>query len=181
VIGSIPAPRRDAVPNPLVNSYRTSDSRWIYLVCLQPDPYWLELCTVLERPDLAADERYADMASRAANAAVLIKELDTAFTSRTFTEWRERFAGFTGVWAPALTPAEVHDHVQVGANGYLPEVTCDDGSTYRLPAPPAQFGGQAASPRGPAPELGQHTEEILLELGRDWNDISALRDAGALG
>jgi crotonobetainyl-CoA:carnitine CoA-transferase CaiB-like acyl-CoA transferase len=50
-----------------------------------------------------------------------------------------------------------------------------------LPAPPMQFGGAAPAPRAPAPELGQHTEEILLELGRDWDGIAKLRACGALG
>jgi len=96
-------------------------------------------------------------------------------------EWREALTNFTGVWAPVLSPAEVHDQVQVQANGYLGEVTASDGSTFRLPTPPMQFGQQPPAPRGPAPELGQHTEEILLELGHDWDAISERRASGALG
>ena len=57
----------------------------------------------------------------------------------------------------------------------------NDGTVFRLPAPPMQFGGEAPVPRGPAPELGQHTEEILLELGRDWDAIAETRASGALG
>jgi formyl-CoA transferase len=75
----------------------------------------------------------------------------------------------------------VHDHVQVAANGYLPELTSHEGVPFRLPAPPMQFGGEPPAPRAPAPELGQHTEEILLELGRDWDAITRLRASGALG
>jgi formyl-CoA transferase len=164
-----------------VNSYPTADGRWLYLVCLQSDRHWVELCDVIGRGDLATDERFVDMAARAINATVCIAELETTFAAATLAEWRKRFAGFTGVWAPALTPGEVHDHVQVAANGYLPEVRTGDGSTYRLPAPPMQFGGEASVPRSPAPELGQHTEELLLELGRDWDAIAALRETGALG
>ena len=83
--------------------------------------------------------------------------------------------------APALTPAQVRGHGQVDANGYLPEVVAHDGSTFRLPASPMQFGGVSPVPGGPAPELGQHTEEILLELGHDWDAISELRHSGTLG
>jgi crotonobetainyl-CoA:carnitine CoA-transferase CaiB-like acyl-CoA transferase len=71
--------------------------------------------------------------------------------------------------------------VQVEANGYLPEVVSHDGSTFRLPSPPVQFGGVPSVPKAAAPELGQHTEEILLELGHDWDAISELRQSGALG
>ena len=180
-VGAIPSPNRLTAGNPITNSYPTSDGRWLYLVCLQADRYWAELCGLIGRPDLIDDERFADMGARAANAAACVAELDATFGSRTFDEWRKVLDGFTGVWAPAISPAEVHDHAQVRPNGYLPEVTTSTGSTYRLPTPPMQFGGEAPHPQGPAPELGQHTEEILLELGHDWDEIGELRASGVLG
>jgi formyl-CoA transferase len=180
-VGTMPSPDRTRVPNPLTNSYPTSDGRWLYLVCLQADRFWVELCEAIGRPELATDERFTDMATRARHAAACVAELEATFLARTLEDWRQQLAGFAGVWAPALTPVEVHEHVQVEANGYLPEVVAHDGSTYRLPAPPMQFGGAPSVPQGPAPELGQHTEELLLELGRDWEAIDDLRKAGALG
>jgi crotonobetainyl-CoA:carnitine CoA-transferase CaiB-like acyl-CoA transferase len=180
-VGTMPSPDRTRVPNPLTNSYPTSDGRWLYLVCLQADRFWAELCEVIGRPELTMDVRFADMATRAQHAEECVAELEATFLTGTLDEWRKQLAGFTGVWAPALTPVEVHEHVQVEANGYLPEVVAHDGSTYRLPVPPMQFGGSAPVPQGPAPELGQHTEELLLELGHDWDAISKLREAGALG
>jgi formyl-CoA transferase len=180
-VGAIPATSRTSAPNPLVNSYPTADGRWLYLVCLQSDRYWPELCAILERGDLLEDERFADMMGRAQNAADCIAELEKTFLSKTLQEWIAQLETFTGVWAPALSPAEVHDHVQVAANGYLPEVTTGAGTTYRLPTPPMQFGGCPSAPQGPAPELGQQTEEILLELGRDWETIGSMRASGVLG
>ena len=153
-VGSLPSPTRATAPNPLVNSYRTADDRWLYLVCLQADRYWAELCTIVDRPDLAADERFGDMASRAANSAACVAELDAAFGSRPLAEWQERLDGFSGVWSPALSPAEVHEHVQVAANGYLPEITSSDGSTFRLPAPPAAVRGRGADPSERRPRAG---------------------------
>jgi crotonobetainyl-CoA:carnitine CoA-transferase CaiB-like acyl-CoA transferase len=181
VVGSIPPPSRESAPNPIVNSYPTSDGRWIYLVCLQADRYWAELCEHIGRPELIDDARFIDMGARTQNATACVAELEATFVSRTMEDWRKVLDTFTGVWSPALSPAEVHDHAQVGPNGYLPEVTTADGLTYRLPAPPMQFGGQAPAPQGPAPELGQHTEDLLLELGHDWDQIAALRESGALG
>ena len=179
--GPIPPPDRLSAHNPIVNSYPTADGRWLYLVCLQADRFWDELCVLIERPDLVADERFVDMATRARRAAACVAELETTFRSRTLAEWRSRLEHFSGVWAPVLTPAEVHEHVQVAPNGYLPAVRSNDGVEFRLPTPPMQFGGEPSTPRGPAPELGQHTEEILLELGRDWDAIAALHASGALG
>lgn len=180
-VGSIPAPNRATAPNPITNSYPTADGRWLYLVCLQADRFWGELCEVIGRPDLASDERFVDIPARAKHAAECVAELEAVFRAETLDHWKQRLQSFTGVWAPVLSPAEVHEHVQVEANGYLPEVRAHDGTAYRLPAPPMQFGGEPPAPQGPAPELGQHTEEILLELGRDWDAIAALRESGALG
>ena len=179
-VGSIPPPERTRAPNPLVNSYPTADGRWIYLVCLQADRHWVELCDILGRPDLAKDERFVDLPTRAANAEACVAALDTVFRARSLDEWRSVLASFTGVWAPVLVPAELHQHAQVDANGYLPTNTTSDGVAYRLPSPPQQFG-EPSHPRGPAPELGQHTEEILLELGKSWDEVAALRGGGGLG
>jgi crotonobetainyl-CoA:carnitine CoA-transferase CaiB-like acyl-CoA transferase len=180
-VGSIPAMDRTTTPNPAVNSYPTADDRWLYLVLLQADRFWAELCAVIGRPELATDERFADMATRAQHSAECVAELEATFRTKSLAEWQMQFEGFSGVWAPVLSPAEVHDHVQIAPNGFLPQVQLDTEVSYRLPAPPAQFGGEAPSPRAPAPQLGQHTEEILLELGRDWDSIAEIRAAGALG
>jgi crotonobetainyl-CoA:carnitine CoA-transferase CaiB-like acyl-CoA transferase len=167
--------------NPLVNPYRAADGRWLYLVCLQADRYWSEVCGIIARPDLIANPRFADAQARFTNREECVAELDKAFAARPLSEWRDRFANFTGVWAPVLAPGEVYDHPQAAPNGYLPEVTAADGSTFRLPAAPVQFDEILAAPRGGAPEAGQHTEELLLEAGYSWEEISALHAASALG
>ena len=171
---------RTRVSSPVVNSYRTADDRWLYLVCLQADRYWVELCEVIGRSDLATDARFVDSPRRAANAEACIRELDATFVTRTLAEWRDILSGFSGVWAPALLPMEVRSHPQVQANGYLATGASNAGDEYRVPAPPMQFG-EPVVPAGPAPEIGQHTEDLLLELGRSWEDIAELRASGVLG
>ena len=172
---------RTQSPNPLVNGYATKDDRWIYLVCLQSDRFWDEFCTCLGRPDLIADERYVDSKARYENRIALVAELDGEFGGLTLDEIRTKFKSFSGVWAPVLRPSELHAHPQVEVNGFLPRVTAHDGSDYRIVSAPAQFSGHTTAPPGPAPELGQHTEEVLLESGLDWETIGALREAGGLG
>jgi len=174
-------PDRAKPGNPLTNSYRTGDGRWLYLVCLQADRFWSEVCTVIERPDLIDDPRFVEGKARYANREACVVELDKAFLARPLAEWQERFEGFSGVWAPVITATEVHDHAQAEPNGYLPEVTSADGSTFRLPAPPAQFDETHAVPSGPAPEPGQHTEEILLEAGYTWEEIAQMHAEKAFG
>jgi len=179
--GELPRQNRLTANNPIVNSYRTKDNRWLNLVCLQSDRFWAELCALLGRDDLAADPRFADAAQRYVHRDVCIAELDDTFAARTLAEWQQLLAGFSGVWSTAATFDEVRRSEQVAANGYLPEVVGHDGTPFRLVAPPYQFDEQPTRPRGPAPEIGQHTEEVLLDSGLTWEEINACREQGALG
>jgi formyl-CoA transferase len=167
--------------NPITNWYRTADDRWLYLVCLQADRFWAEVCGVIGRPDLNNDPRFVDAAVRFEHREACVAELDKTFGSRTLAEWIDAFEGFSGVWAPALTFKEIHEHRQVLPNGFLSGVTGNDGSTFRLVAPPMHFNGEPSVPERSAPELGQHTEEVLLDVGLDWDEITASRESGALG
>jgi crotonobetainyl-CoA:carnitine CoA-transferase CaiB-like acyl-CoA transferase len=168
--------------NPITNWYRTGDNRWIYLVCLQGDRFWPELCNdIFNRPDLVTDERFSDMGRRFVNKEACVAELDAIFAADTLDGWKTRLANFSGVWAPVLTFKEVHQHAQVGPNGFLPTITGHDGLEFRVVSPPMHFDGVPSAPSGPAPELGQHTEDILLEAGLDWDQISAARESGVLG
>jgi formyl-CoA transferase len=179
--GEIPRADRRGPGNPIVNYYRTKDARWINLVCLQGDRFWGELCAILDRADLIIDERFIDSAARFENRFECVAQLDAIFAERTMAEWQQVLEQFSGVWAPAVTPLEVHDHPQVAANGYLPELTAEDGSTFRVVAPPYQFDEQLVRPRGRAPDLGADTDALLSELGLDETAIAGYRDSGALG
>ncbi|OBI04246.1 formyl-CoA transferase [Mycolicibacter heraklionensis] len=180
-IGELPRTDRRDAPNPIVNSYRTSDDRWLNLVCLQSDRFWPELCELIGRPELAADERFNSAPARFANRSACIAELDRTFGAQTLAQWQHALAGFSGVWSAAVTFDEVCASQQVADNGYLPSVTGTDNQPFRLVSPPYQFDETPTVPVGPAPELGQHTEEILLEHGLDWDEITTLREGGALG
>lgn len=167
--------------NPITNWYRTGDGRWLYLVCLQGDRFWAEFCGVIERPDLVDDPRFADAAARFENRQACVEELDAVFATRPLAEWNARFASFSGVWAPALKFRELHDHEQVAANGYLPALTSNDGVDFRLVSSAMHFDEAPTTPAGPAPELGQHTEMILMETGFEWEEIEEVRNRGGLG
>ena len=173
------APQGRAMVNPLVATYRTKDARHISLVFLESDRYWKPFCTVAGRPDLIADERFADHHARGRNAKDLAGVLDEVFASKTFVEWKDALGGIDAPWAPVQAVEELLDDAQVLANDYLGEVVLDDGTSYRLPRVPVQFDEQAPALRR-GPEHGEHTEAVLLELGYSWDDIAALGDAGVL-
>ncbi|MFJ3779729.1 CaiB/BaiF CoA transferase family protein [Streptomyces sp. NPDC090075] len=179
--GTPPTPSggREAPPNPLVNTFRTKDGRHLQLVFLDADRYWARFCALLGRQDLAADPRFADLAARGANSAACVSELDEEFARRTLDEWERILAGFDGPWAPVRSVPELIDDPQVVANGYIGTVDGGGGPAYRLPNVPVQFDGRSA-PLRRAPELGEHTEAVLLELGYAWEDIASLQEAGAI-
>jgi crotonobetainyl-CoA:carnitine CoA-transferase CaiB-like acyl-CoA transferase len=170
---------RGPVVNPLVGVYRTKDDRHIQLVFLQPDRYWADFCLVIDRPDLAGDARFADMVTRRDNGAACVAELDAEFAKRTFDEWKSILARLDAPWAPVQSVAELLEDPQVEANGYIGEVVVDGGASYRLPAVPVQFDGQPPALRR-APEHGEDTEALLLELGYGWEEIGALKEAGVV-
>ena len=175
----IPSFDRDSIPNPLVGTYPTKDGRFIALVLLQADRYWPDLCAHLERPDLLEDPRFRDGASRFEHRRECIQVLRDVFRTRTYDEWRKRLETLQGVWAPLQTPLEVHDDRQVVANGYLEPITAPSGEPFVLPANPVQFDETPPLVHA-APEHGEHTDEVLLELGLTYDEILERKVTGAV-
>jgi crotonobetainyl-CoA:carnitine CoA-transferase CaiB-like acyl-CoA transferase len=101
------------------------------------------------------------------------------FASHTLAEWREILATQRGVWSVVQTPREVMEDPQVLANGYVQEVVAADGSTFKLVTTPLQFGEQPGAPTR-APGLGEHTEDVLQEVGLQMDEILDLKIKGAV-
>ncbi len=172
--------KRENTTNPLVGYYKTKDNRFLTLVMLQSDRFWDELCEVIGRNDIRTDERFKDSTARRQNAAACVAELDATFGQRTLDEWCETLKGIQGVWAPMQTAKEILKDPQALENNYLIDVKTQDGSTsFKLVANPVQFD-EIPPKITAAPELGQHTEELLLELGLEWEEIERYKEAGAI-
>ena len=177
--GRLPAGDRTQIPNPGVNTYRTSDDRFISLILLQSDKHWDDLCERLDRPDLATDPKFADSTVRAENTSECIAQLDEAFGSQTLDYWRERLEDFSGVWTPFQTLTELYEDVQAVANVYLPTMETANGDQVQLVASPAQFDETPVAVER-APELGEHTEMLLNELGIGWDELATMKESGAI-
>jgi crotonobetainyl-CoA:carnitine CoA-transferase CaiB-like acyl-CoA transferase len=166
------------MPNPVTGVYRTSDDRFIALVLLQADRFWSDFCTRVGRTDLIDDPRFADARVRFENRKECIAQLRKTFESEPLTHWTAALADFSGVWDVFQQAQELHHDPQVIANGYLPSITDSSGNTFSVAANPVQFDEQHLDLK-PAPDHGEHTDEILLELGYDWDQIIALKTSGA--
>jgi crotonobetainyl-CoA:carnitine CoA-transferase CaiB-like acyl-CoA transferase len=165
--------------NPLSANYQTKDGRWIALTCLQAGKYWPHVCNAIDRPELATDPRFSDHASllgHSADAALLLRE---AFAERTLAEWREKLADFAGQWAVVQDTLEAAADPQSAANGYIQECRTAEGTPFKLVAAPVQFGGQPAVPQR-APELNEHGDAILADLGLEWETVVDLRVRGVV-
>ncbi|MGW0323330.1 CaiB/BaiF CoA transferase family protein [Nocardia sp. NPDC003183] len=178
-IDRIPAGEAGTALNPAANRYRTRDNRWVQLVLLQADRFWRGFCERIGRPDLGVDERFVPLANLVVNQEAATAELRKTFAERDLADWQKALADEPGVWATIASPREVLDDPQVAANGYLMTATDSAGNDYRTVSAPVQFDEQPA-PASRAPEYGEHTETILLELGLEWDDIIAAKESGAI-
>lgn len=169
-----PAGAHGSPTNPLSGLYATSDGRYLAFVMLQPGKFWADVCRHIDRPELAGDPRFADAERIAANTGEAVAILREAIAARTLAEWTERFATLAGPWAPVQDSLQAGNDPQARANEYI--VRAGD---LELVASPVQFD-VAAPAVGPAPEFAAQTEEILTELGLDWDRIIALKAAGAI-
>ncbi len=171
---------RAATPNPLTSTYRSADGRFIQLMMLQGDRYWADLCLALGREDLVIDPRFDSLKARRENCAACIAELDAEFGKRSFAECKATLGSIDVPWAPVQRVDELLEDPQVIANGYIGEVPAEgDTPAYHLPAVPVQFDEAPPALRR-APELGEHTESLLLELGYEWETIAELQDRGII-
>lgn len=159
---------------PLVRLYQTSDGRWLHLCFLQ-DRWFADLARRVDREDLLNDPRFADEQSKFLNGEALMAELDGTFAEKTLAEWSQRLFGMEGVWAPLQSPAEVLQDVQALENGIVTPVTDQDGDTYYAAATPGQFDERTVGALRSSPAYGQHTDELLGELGLGAGRIAALR------
>jgi crotonobetainyl-CoA:carnitine CoA-transferase CaiB-like acyl-CoA transferase len=165
--------------NPLMNTYKTRDGRWIWLAVIQPDPKWTSFCQHIGRPDLLEDSRFSDFQGRMTSATELICILDEVFASRTLEQWKDVLGTFEGVWDPLQTPEELLRDPQVKANHFMAKGE-EPGPPLHAVSSPVQFDEEPLRTVPRAPEYGQHTEEVLLEFGCDWEEIASLKEQGSI-
>jgi crotonobetainyl-CoA:carnitine CoA-transferase CaiB-like acyl-CoA transferase len=172
-------PAHRIAANPLTRNYQTKDGRLLAFTCLQPGKYWPLMCDTLGRPDLKEDPRFGDPAALMKNAGAGAAILEEIFASATLEEWRERLASFEGQWCVVQDTLEAAEDPQTVANGYLQGCETADGTAFRLVAVPVQYDEEPATP-GRAPAFNEHGDQILTDLGLDWDAIIDLKARGVV-
>jgi crotonobetainyl-CoA:carnitine CoA-transferase CaiB-like acyl-CoA transferase len=171
---------RKTMGNPAINNYQDSEGRWFWIVGLEGARHWPPLARAAGHPEWLEDERFSSERGRAENAEALIAALDEVFATKTREEWGEIFDAEEDLWwAPVQTVTEVLADPQAHAAGGFVEVP-DGATTTMLPATPADFLGTPCEQRHMAPEHGEHSVEILTELGRSPDEIAALEKEGVI-
>jgi crotonobetainyl-CoA:carnitine CoA-transferase CaiB-like acyl-CoA transferase len=168
-------------PNPMISGYTAGDGKQFWLLGLQGQRMWPDVLRAIGKPEWDADERFSTMDGRLFNSAELVVELNKVFATKSLDEWGAIFDKENVWWAPVQLPHELlDDPVAHAAGGFVDVPSADGGDPTRNVNTPVDFFGTPGGPRSAPPEFAQHTEEVLLELGYDWDQIIEFKGSGAI-
>ncbi len=152
--------------------YRTKDG-WIFIMC-NKEKFWPVLCDAIGQPDLADDERFATFAVRLKNRSIIQDLLDEALSEKTTADWLDLFAGDVPA-APINDIQAALDNPFVADREAVQSLHLEGHGDYRMVAAPVKSGGVDA-PSNPAPDLGDHTDEILGSIGYSADQLVRLKE-----
>lgn len=175
-------PSRKTSPNPLWNYYQCSDGKWIVLGMLQPDRQWPSLCKALGIEHLEKDARFENAEKRKESSEELIATMDKIFVTRSTSEWMKilKEAGDI-ICTPIQSISDLQNDPQVLANNYIVDCNHEVLGPVKVVGIPIELSETPGVVNCTAPELGQHTEEVLVEIGGySWDDIVQFKEQGII-
>jgi crotonobetainyl-CoA:carnitine CoA-transferase CaiB-like acyl-CoA transferase len=167
--------RPEAERSPLTRPYKTADGRWVSLMMIDEARYWAQALQSLGLDELVG--AYPDPESRAAGKAAVHERIAAVVAGLPTAEVVARLTAGDCIYALFATPTEVLDDEAVRDNGYLMAHPRDD---VRIAAAPVQFDDEQLAVRRPGPGLGEHSLEVLAELGYPAAEVNALLEAGTV-
>jgi crotonobetainyl-CoA:carnitine CoA-transferase CaiB-like acyl-CoA transferase len=160
-------------PNATFNVYESQDESW-FVIVITPDK-WPALAKGIGRPDLLTDARFATPAQLVANSKALTAILDDAFASQPIAHWREVLEQGHITFGVVRAPLEVVGDPQLRANDIVVPLEGAGGKLQLTISSPLQVHGVDKVPARRAPEIGEHNDEILRQLGFDATQIEGFR------
>ncbi|MEZ5228466.1 MAG: CoA transferase, partial [Acidimicrobiales bacterium] len=181
VDGRVPTKRdRRNLIAPLGNRFKCADGRWIILNMVEAR-WWEPFCRTVGLEELLDDERFDSIRTRYQNMPDLIDIIDAKFATKSMPEWGQILDDAGLIWGPASSLTALAADPQAAAGGMFPEIDHPEGGTFRTVATPIHIADATIAPRGPAPKVGEHTDELLRELGLSDDAIATLRTDGNIG
>jgi crotonobetainyl-CoA:carnitine CoA-transferase CaiB-like acyl-CoA transferase len=165
---------------PLRNRYLCKDGKWLICTHHPEEKYWSLFCEAIGQGQWLSDPRFAETESRRANQAELITLLDGVFMTRTSAEWMEIFIEKGLMFCPVQRVPEILKDPQALDNGYIVDYKDPRFGKLCLAGYPIHFSEYSAGTRSLAPGLGQHTQEVLREVGYSGEEIEGFKKEGAV-
>jgi crotonobetainyl-CoA:carnitine CoA-transferase CaiB-like acyl-CoA transferase len=159
--------------SPMNTRYQCGDGAWVNMSALDQS-VWPRFCEALDRPDLADDPRFDTPVNRFQNAEVIIGILDEVFGSQPYEHWAPRLDRTGIVWGKVAELPDLVADPQARAMGVFEAIDHPEVGRFETVAAPFTMSGSDVAVRGPAPEVGQHSAQVLSELGIDASRLDQL-------
>ena len=166
--------------NPLYNSYQTADGKWLQLAMIQEERFWEPFANAVGITEFREEARFQDPAQRRDHTREAVELIEAKLAEKSRAEWGAIFDAADFPWAPAADTVDIAQDPQAWANGYARTMPHKSGGEFSTIGVPFQLAEAPTVNYNSAPELGEHSEQVLEEYGYNWEQITALKEAGII-